>query len=185
MTDDTQTTANALTIAEAKLSEMEAHLAVARRTVEANRAKVAEISFDVENGEAASRRLAERLLNDNRRLLEDIEHIKAPAVAEAKRRAEAAREAVSKEAARGRAEQVRALGERLEGLGATIDGGFKQISASLLEFDGVRHAGGGYSPRAPLPSTRSNDVSRGGSPSCNSDAVNDRIALKSGHCPAA
>jgi hypothetical protein len=104
-----QTATDPLTLAEAKLAEFQAHLAVARETVAANRKKAAEIAFDAENGDSASRRLAEKLLADNLRLESDIEYIKGPAVAEATLGVDAARNAIAEEAQRSNAEKSRAL----------------------------------------------------------------------------
>jgi len=135
MTDDVTDTANALTIAEARLCEMQAHLDVARETVAANVSKARSIAFDVESGDAAARRLADKLMADNHKLLADIEHIKAPALDEAKRRVEAARKAEAAATMHARAEEAKAIALKLEAIGAGRDKCFEEARTLGYEFE--------------------------------------------------
>src|SRR5271166_3955245 len=81
MTEEVQTTADALTLAEA------------------NRKKAHALAFDAEGkDDVEAKRLSTKLLADADRLDDDIAHRLQPAVAEARRRVEAARKAVAKAA---------------------------------------------------------------------------------------
>ena len=125
----------ALTIAQAKLSEFQAHHDVAVETIAANRKRVIELSFDIENGDADARRKASKLLGEIRDLEADVEHVKRPALLEAQRRDEAAKAALAREADRGRAEKAREFASRLAALGAGRDEAFAQARDLGEQFD--------------------------------------------------
>jgi len=128
MTEEVQTTADALTLAEAKHAELQARLERAEEQAEANRKKAHALAFDAEGkDDVEAKRLSTKLLADADRLDDDIAHRLQPAVAEARRRVEAARKAVAKAALATKIERTLERVQPLAELGKVMDECFAQI----------------------------------------------------------
>src|SRR5271166_1057311 len=113
MNDETDTS-NAVVLAEAKLAELSARLSRAKEQAEANRTKAHELAFAaVGADDDAASRVATKLLADAAKLDDDIKHRLEPAVAEARRRVDAARRAEADATMRQKAEQARELAMKL------------------------------------------------------------------------
>jgi len=129
MTDETDTS-NALVLAEAKLAELQSRLDRAREQVTANRSRAHENAFDAEARDSTeAKRLSTKLIDDSRKLEDDIEHRLEPAVSEAGRRVKAAQAAVADDVELANA--AKAL-ERLETFakrGAALDAKFDEAIA--------------------------------------------------------
>src|SRR5580692_7254382 len=114
--DMTETdTSNALDLAEAKEAELKARLERALEQAEANRSKAHALAFDAEGkDDSEAKRLMSKLLTDADKLDADIQHRLEPAVAEAKRRVDAARQVVADDRQRAKAREAYGLAERLQ-----------------------------------------------------------------------
>jgi len=127
MTDDTDTT-NALTLVEAKHAELQSRLDRAREQVAANRSRAHENAFDAEARDSTeAKRLSTKLIEDSRKLQDDIEHRLEPAVAEAARRVTLAKAALAKAAFDVKIERALERVQPLAKLGAVMDKCFVQI----------------------------------------------------------
>jgi len=141
MTDEIQTTAGALDEAKAALlnaenkhGELSRSLERAKDDAASSRKKAHELAYSAIDDDSA-RRVSVKLLADAAKLDDDIKHRLEPAVAEARRRLEAVRQAASQEAQRARAAEAKAIALKLEGLGAGRDKAFEEAKLLGLEFD--------------------------------------------------
>jgi hypothetical protein len=126
--------ADALTLASAKASELEARLSTARGDVLKHRAKAHELAFAAEGADdGEAKRLATKLLTDAGKLEEDIKHRLEPAVAEAQRRLDSARKAEAEAAKRRAAIAAGDLAAHLGAIGAEMDAALARLVAAKRE----------------------------------------------------
>jgi hypothetical protein len=130
--------ADALVLAEAKEAELKARLERALEQAEANRSKAHALAFDAEGkDDAEAKRLMSKLLTDADKLDADIRHRLEPAVAEAQRRVDAARQVVADDRQRAKAREAYGLAEQLQAVGLARDAAFAAARSTGLEFDAV------------------------------------------------